>query len=341
MILGADVSWITQLEEQGYRWVDDTGVQVDPIQAAQNLGVNTVRLRIFVNPPASAYWEKPAINFKGHMMPGGWTMLGYCDKNSISKLAKRAKALGMDLMIDLHYSDHFADPVFQDIPAAWAQDTADELVQRVSDHTEDVLNTLKSAGVAPEYVQVGNELNMGLLLPVGSFHDAPDQMIRMLNAGYDAVKRCCPDTTVVTHISSGHDLHYIKLFFDVFFAKGGKTDMIGLSYYPYWFGIQHDFHEFLDTLSQTAACYGKPIVLSEIGERYDEPEKSYSLLADTLRVLEHVPDHQGVGMFYWEPEVSAEPLPDRYLLGAACLTGEKTLQYTKALRAYLDYTLPK
>lgn len=338
MILGADVSWVSQLEDQGYHWVDAENRPVDPLQAAKDLGVNAIRLRVFVDPPKDAYWQKPSLEFMGHQMPSCTTMLGYCDKNSIAAMAKRVQALGLALMIDLHYSDHFADPIFQDIPDAWRQDTAEQLVQRVAQHTEDVLRTLLAAGVTPDQVQVGNEINAGILLPLGSAQTAPDALVQMLNAGYDAVKRLCPQAAVVTHVSYGHDLDRVRAFFDPFFARGGKTDQIGLSYYPAWFGQRHKPAEFYETLCKISDLYQKPFLLSEIGGHFDDPDGTYDLLADTLQVLDSVLRGAALGMYYWEPEVADSQTPDHYPLGAAQLVGKKTLQYTRALRAYRDFT---
>ena len=169
---GVDVSWVSQLEAQGIYWIDCDGQKADPIALLKTMGADAVRLRVFVNPPAEAFWTKPEKAFAGRKFGPEKCMLGFCDKNGMLELAKRAKALGMRLMVDFHYSDHFADPVFQDIPEEWKNDSYEQLSGRVAGHTREVLELLKSQGVYPEWVQVGNELNTGLLLPVGSTRSA-------------------------------------------------------------------------------------------------------------------------------------------------------------------------
>lgn len=336
-ILGVDLGWVSQLESIGYKWVDDSGTVSDPIRAAKELGANLVRLRVFVNPPTYGFWVKPEKEMKGYKIPGGLVMLGFCDRKCVTEMAKRAKALDMKLMIDFHYSDHFADPVFQDTPDAWKELKTEELAEKVKAHTEEVLLSLKGENITPEYVQVGNEVNSGILHPTGERAKNPETMTMLLNAGYEAVKAVSPDTCVVTHVSMGHVLSVVRDFFDVFFKYNGKTDMIGLSYYPAWVQERHDPKEFLMVLNQIAALYEKPIVLSEIGGFDYEEEETYSLLFDTLKLTDKVNDHACRGLVYWEPEVYSDILPDHYPLGAAKPVGEKILQYTKALSAYKTF----
>lgn len=337
MILGVDLGWVSQLESIGYRWVDGEERPTDPIEAAKKLGANTVRLRVFVNPPEYGFWVKPSKEFRGHEIKGGLVMLGFCDKDGVVGMARRVKKNGMRLMIDFHYSDHFADPMFQDVPDAWTDLDMEGMVEKVAFHTREVLTALKDAGAVPEYVQVGNEVNTGILLPAGSRQEHPEELVRFLNAGYDAVKEVCPQTCVVTHVGMGHIWEQVKAFFDVFFRHEGKTDMIGLSYYPAWFQEKHDPETFLNMLNQAWRTYRKPVVLSEIGGRDDEEEETYHLLSDTLALMERSDGKSLKGMVYWEPETNKEVMPDKYPLGAARLKGRKTLQYTKALAAYGDY----
>ena len=336
-ILGVDLGWVSQLESIGYKWINDANDTIDPIVAAKNFGANTVRLRVFVNPPEYGFWIKPDKEMKGHKIEGGLVMLGFCDKDSVVKMAKRVKNAGMRLMIDFHYSDHFADPAFQDIPLQWENLDYAGLKEKVYEHTKNVLLALKEQGIMPEYVQVGNEINNGILNPIGNINENPQKMVGLLNQGYDAVKSVFLDSIVVTHVSAGHILEYVKGFFDVYFKYGGKTDMIGLSYYPAWFQERHNSNEFLKVLNEVYRLYGKEIVLSEIGGIDTEDEETYCLLKDTLQLVEKVEGNALKGIIYWEPEANRDILPDKYPLGAACLKGKKTLQYTKALSAFKKY----
>lgn len=333
-IYGADLGWVSQLESQGVCWIDDNGNQTDPVEALKDMGVNAVRLRVFVNPPKEARWRKPRKRIEGGTVGGEECMLGFCDKESVLKMADRVKRQHMKLMIDFHYSDHFADPVFQDIPAAWEKDSFEDMCKRVAEHTEEVLQLLKAHDICPDWVQVGNEIESGILLPTGSFEEQPEQLVSLLGEGYRAIKACCPACSVVTHVNCGNDYDRCTRFFDTFFAYGGQTDIMAFSYYPYWMRIVHDEQTLQDHLTRLSQKYRRPVMISEIGGPEHEAEETYQLLVSAVRAVKSVPDGQGLGLFYWEPEVGADLLPDHYILGASAAVGENRLQFTKAMSAY-------
>ena len=323
-----DLGWVSQLEAMGVFWVDEQDKQVDPLAALKKMGVDSVRLRVFVNPPESGIWKK---------RENETCMLGFSDAAGVLEMSKRVKENGMKLMIDFHYSDHFADPQFQDIPEAWEKDSDEELAAHVYGHTKEVLTLLTESHIYPEWVQVGNEINPGVLLPKGSVREHPEAMVAFLNAGYEAVKACCPDCQVITHLASGAFYNECKAFYDTFFRLGGKTDIIGLSHYPYWYELfaPGKMDDLADCMSKYVTSYGKPVMVVEVGELETEPDKSYQLLCDTIEAIKSIPGEQETGIFYWEPEVGKNLLPDGYPLGAAVLVGEKKLRFTKAMEAYL------
>lgn len=360
--LGADFGWLSQLESMGYRWADENGCLSDPVRAAQELGTNAARLRVFVNPPKEAFWEKP---------DGTRCMLGFCDAESILKMSRRIRAAGMRLLLDFHYSDHFADPQYQHIPEAWKDYPPEQMAEAVAAHTREVLQLLGSEGIVPDWVQVGNEINPGILLPCGSLKNHPGQMVQFLNAGYDAVKECCPDCLVITHTAGLLLSDVCRDFYSRFFEYGGKTDIIGLSYYPYWYRMvlqyqEQDAKNTADNSGTESAVnpigtvfqkvpdlspsalkpellritkrFGKPVMIVETGDSDDEPLLTKQLLADTIRALKETAQETGMdsGIFYWEPEVCRTLLPDHYPLGAARLLKPQVLQYTEALSAYRE-----
>lgn len=333
-IYGVDIGWVSQLEARGIYWINDRQKQIDPIEALQAMGADAVRLRVFVHPPDDAYWHKPKKEFMGREIGGEDTMLGFCGKEQVLEMAARIKKYHMRLMIDFHYSDHFADPTFQDMPAEWENDDFETLVARVEQHTKEVLDLLTKNGIFPDWVQVGNEVNTGIMHPEGSIIEQPAQLITFLNTGYRAVKSCCPDCQVVTHIAGGHDYNICTKFFDVFFSQNGLTDIIGLSYYPHWMKFQHDEKELTRLVTTLVGKYGKPVMLSEIGAPENEAKETYELLFSSIRAMRAVADGKGLGLFYWEPEVGADFLPDHYPLGAAKKAGENRIQFTRALTAY-------
>ena len=330
---GVDLGWLSQLEAEGVTWVDEEKRPVDPIDVLVEMGADSVRLRIFVNPPKDAYWKK---------RENETCMLGFCDAKSVLEMSKRVKEKGLTLMLDFHYSDHFADPQFQDIPDAWKHDDNEGLKKRVYEHTKEVLTLFTQNDIYPEWVQVGNEINPGLLLPNGS-KENPEVMVSLLNAGYEAVKECCPECQVITHVAGIDKADWVAPFLEIFFTNGGKTDIMGFSHYPYWYkmmggeaAVTEDLQENLTRFSRE---YKKPVMIVEVGGPENEEQETYDLLCDTIEAIQNVPDGMGQGVYYWEPEVGKDFVPDQYPLGAAIKTGEKTIRFTKAMTAYKKYNV--
>lgn len=199
------------------------------------------------------------------------------------------------------------------------------------------MTLLTDNAIVPEWVQVGNEINPGILLPYGSRKENPENLVSFLNAGYDAVKECCPACKVITHIIALHEQKYCEPFWKSFFGLGGKTDVMGFSHYPYWFKTEQSMEFLLQHLMGYEERYHKPIMICEVGGPEDQEEVTYELIMNTIKAVEKLPNDNGLGVVYWEPEVGAALLPDKYPLGAARVVDEHTLQFTKALSAYKDY----
>lgn len=330
MIYGADIGFLSQLEAQGVQWVDDNGNTRDALELLKEKGVNAVRLRVFVKPPEDFVWTKP---------DGTTCMLGYTDTQALLYNAKRAEELGMKIMVVFHYSDHFADPLIQDVPSEWEGASESELEQYVYDYTAYIMEQLAEEGVYPEWVQVGNEVSYGMLYPSGS-NQTNDftQLTNYLNSGYDAVKSVSPNTKVVTHLTHGSGIAHFAWFFENFITKcGGKTDVIGMSYYPYWTSSYDGdcIENVTYNLCQMASQYGKEVMICETGELESNPAETYKLLRKEINALEVVPNNNGIGVFYWEPEANSTILPDGYTLGATENVGDKKLHFTDALNAFL------
>lgn len=330
MIYGADIGFLSQLEAQGVQWVDDNGNTRDALELLKEKGVNAVRLRVFVKPPEDFVWTKP---------DGTTCMLGYTDTQALLYNARRAEELGMEIMVVFHYSDHFADPLIQDVPSEWEGASESELEQYVYDYTAYIMEQLAEEGVYPEWVQVGNEVSYGMLYPSGS-NQTNDftQLTNYLNSGYDAVKSVSPNTKVVTHLTHGSGIAHFAWFFENFITKcGGKTDVIGMSYYPYWTSSYDGdcIENVTYNLCQMASQYGKEVMICETGELESNPTETYELLRKEINALEVVPNNNGIGVFYWEPEANSTILPDGYTLGATENVGDKKLHFTDALNAFL------
>ncbi len=334
---GADLGWMSQLEARGFKWINEKGRSVSCLEAVKEKGTNSVRFRVFVDPPQKAYVEDSE---------GMMTMLGYCDAMNVAKAALRAKEAGMRVMLDFHYSDEFADPKKQYIPKKWEKLSHKELCEKVAEHTNKTLKLMKTYGVEPEWVQVGNEINPGMMHPMGDLENHPKELVDYINSGYDAVKEVFPECKVILHLASGQHPKWVMPFLENFFENGGRTDILGFSDYPYWCDLinKEDPEDYIDSsIENWSRClqmyrdkYHKPVMITEIGGPEYEAEDTRKLIGDTIRMLKNVPDNEGLGIFYWEPEVCSEVLPDSYPLGASKLTKNYTLQLTEALSAYRD-----
>jgi arabinogalactan endo-1,4-beta-galactosidase len=324
---GADIGWLNQMENMGISWQNSSGVQKDPLQILKDSGVNSVRLRVFVNPPSNFTWQKT---------PNETCILGYGDKTGVVWMAQRANALGMRIMIDFHYSDHFADPAYQDKPAAWTNYTFSQLKTAVYEHTYDVMSALANVGIYPEWVQVGNEINAGLLWPEGKYNNF-SQLSQLLNSGYDAVKAVSSSSKVVTHLANGYDNSVFRWFFDNFInTYGGKTDVIGMSYYPYWSGVDYtqNINALGTNLNDMASRYNKEVMVVEVGGLESNATNTYNLLRATIDKVKAVPNSKGLGVFYWEPQANSTVLPDGYSLGATTAISNTVLRFTSAIDAF-------
>jgi arabinogalactan endo-1,4-beta-galactosidase len=281
---GADVSWLPQMEATGYEFKDEKGNQANVLQLLKDRGINSVRLRVFVNPS-----DDPRS--------------GHCSKEETVAMALRAQNLGMDVMINFHYSDSWADPSQQNIPKAWEDLSFKALKAKVYEHTFEVLSAVKAAGVTPKWVQVGNEIPGGMLWPEGST-DNWEQLGQLLNAGYDATKAVDDTIQVIVHVDEGDNHEKFVHFFDNATEQEVQYDIIGLSYYPYW--VEKDYTETIDNLAfnlkDMVKRYDKDVMVVEVGGLYDQVENTKNLLEATIKAVKEVPDNRGVGVMYWEPQ---------------------------------------
>lgn len=274
---GADVSWVTKLEAEGYTFNDASGAQTECMQLLkQQCGVNAIRLRVWVNPA------------------DGWN-------NSDDVLAKamRASSLGLRLMIDFHLSDTWADPGSQTIPAAWASYDLEGMKQAVSDHVTKVLTKLKNFKIEPEWVQIGNETSTGMLWPMGQYTNGSNYAV-LTNAGYDAVKAILPDAKVIVHLHSGDRLGIYTTIFDYLTKNGGKYDLIGMSLYPSASSWKTTADACLGNIKKLHTVYGKNVMICEIGMEYYEAEACRDCISYLMTSGQETGHLEGI--FYWEPE---------------------------------------
>ena len=301
---GADVSWVTQMEAGGKKFYNATGTQTECMALLKSLGMNAIRLRVWVNPTD-----------------------GWCNKQDLLVKALRANNLGMRIMIDFHYSDSWADPSKQTKPAAWTSLSLADLKTAVGTHTTEVLNLLKANNITPEWVQVGNETGDGMLWEDGRASTNMASYAALNNAGYDAVKAIFPNAKVVVHLNNGFDNGLFRWLFDGLKSHGAKWDVIGLSVYPYWYKTSNDWQncniDCLANMNDMVSRYGKEVMICETGMSYDAPDIAKSFLTDLILKTKSVASNKGLGVFYWEPEAYGKW--QGYTLGAFDDAGKPTV----------------
>jgi arabinogalactan endo-1,4-beta-galactosidase len=275
-VKGADAGWLQQMESQGIKFYDDAGVQKDCLQILKEHGINSIRLRTWVNPSD-----------------------GWCNKDNTIIMAKRLKDMGFKFMLDFHYADSWADPGKQPKPAAWTSLSFADLLQKVYDYTYDVMNSLKAQGIYPEWVQVGNETNDGMLWEDGRASKSMSNFTQIINRGYDAVKAVSPSSQVIVHISNGYDNSLFRWIFDGLKNNGGKYDIIGMSIYPTTSDWSTLNSQCLTNMNDMKSRYGKPSMIVEIGMEYTAASTCKSFITD---IIAKVKQSGNNGVFYWEPE---------------------------------------
>lgn len=313
-VRGGDLSGLAKNEDHGATYADRRGVPGYAVEILADAGMNLGRLKVWVD-PADGY------NDLAHVVASG----------------KRIKAAGMELLVDFHYSDRWADPGAQHPPAAWADLTPEQLAQAVHDHTREVLEALKAEGVRADYVQVGNEINPGMLWPHGQTWDVDpsdevagaqwDNLALFLTAGADAVAEVDPRTKVILHLTNiNHGIGSLTWWFDEVTARSVPFDTIGLSYYGYWHGSFADLQEAVSVLSERydrdvlVVEYAYPFTLADdepawenIIDRPDELVPGYpATVAGQAAYMRAVQDTvagaeggRGIGTVYWEPTWTA------------------------------------
>ena len=312
---GADISWYTEMEADGRRFCNQQGEERSCPALMKELGMNAVRLRVWVNPSLR--------------------LCDYCHTADVVAKAKAASALGMEVLIDFHYSDWWADPGRQDIPAEWTDKSVAALQTAVAGHTKAVLTALKDAGVQPRWVQVGNETNSGMLLETGRASDASTAYAQLFQSGAEAAREVFPNIQVIAHLANGYDQGSLLWNLNLLKKGGARFDMIGLSCYPslyrYWsdgkyvnvrFWSETDRREVtltsaadyiratFESIDFLASRFGVPVMICETGVPVADVAAGAQLVADLMTRARSNPHCQGV--FYWEPECEPSWRPSSY-----------------------------
>ena len=223
----ADLSDLKKIEDAGIVFKNASGQAEDLMTTLASEGCNAIRLRL---------WKNPADEHASY--------------EEVKAVAQRIKSHNMKLWLSVHYSDTWADPGQQTTPSAWANLTLTQLKDSVYNYTKAIVTEMQ-----PDYIQIGNEINGGLLWPKGSINN-PDQFLALLTVGIQAVRDNAPNTQIIVHYA-GIDAA------DWFFGQltGLDYDIIGLSYYPVWHGKNLDLLS--TTIQDLGAVYDKDVVIAE------------------------------------------------------------------------------
>lgn len=294
--LGADISGTTELESRGIRLYNQKGEIRECTALMKEIGLDAVRLRVWVNPRG-----------------------GFCSKEDVLQMALRAKYYNMAVMVDFHYSDWWADPGKQHLPAAWQYMSFGEVKYQLAEHTRETLQLLKDHGVEVRWVQIGNETTHGFLWPIGRAEDNMKQYAELTDAGYEAAKSVYPETTCIVHLDGGCDLKRYEFIFEGLRNHGARWDMIGMSVYPYWdieagltLNEEETFSRVVDNIKVLKQRYGTDIMITETGFDVRKPKEGKRSLARLIDMARRQTDGICHGVFYWAPELE----DGAYWLGA-------------------------
>lgn len=330
--MGSDISMLGYMQQQGMVFKNSSGIAQPADQILYDAGDNLFRLRLFVNPDTNYSHTGGAIQTESYDIA----------------LAQQIKANdpGAKLLLDLHYSDTWADPAHQTIPAAWQGDSLSQLQSQIQNYTSSTLIDFKNAGVMPDMVQVGNEITNGLLWPTGqlvySGSTAKKQaswqaMGSLLNSAITGVRDAQgtgPAVQIAIHIDGGDRDGGPQYFFanltnpqwgDV---SANSFDILGVSYYPSTSDGLSTLTTNLDALADT---YNKKIMVLETNAPWkpttaasdpsypDTPAGQEQFLIDLRNAIMNLPNGDGEGLVYWYPESVQIPGQYTYNGGATAL----------------------
>ena len=276
---GADIGWLSEMEAKGIKFYNSKGQEQDCIDILKGLGMNTLRFRVWVNPT------------------NGW-----CGQEDVVKQAVRASKKGMRILIDFHYSDYWADPGKQNKPEKWKNVSFQSLNDSLRQHTLSVLKALKNNNVTPEWVQVGNETNDGMLWEEGRASKNMAQFAALVKTGYAATKEVFPTSKVIVHISNGYDNGLFKWIFDGLKNNGATWDVIGMSLYPSVSDWATKTDQCIYNMYDMINRYGKEVMVVEVGMPADQPQACKQFITDLISKTRALQGKKGLGVLYWEPQ---------------------------------------
>lgn len=298
-IRGVDISSIISLEESGVTFYNEAGQAQDIFTTLSDAGTNYVRVRI---------WNDP-YDSEGNGYGGGNN-----DVEKAIEIGKRATENDMQVLVNFHYSDFWADPGKQMAPKEWEDFSVEEKVDAVYDFTFETVSRMQEEGIDVGMVQIGNETN-------SSFIDETDwkDITALFSSGSQAIRDIDSDILVALHFTNPERQGSYEFYAETLETYNVDYDVFASSYYPFWHGTLENLNTLLSDISDT---YDKDVLVVETSYAYtiedgdghentvtagDEAE-GYPITvqgqANLLRdVIQSVADigERGLGVFYWEP----------------------------------------
>ena len=305
---GVDISSLYEIEQNGGKYYNAAGEEEDLFKILADNGVNWVRLRVWNNPK-----------------DGG----GSNNVEVDTKLAVRAKKAGLKLLVDFHYSDTWADPGKQPMPAEWKNLNEKQLNVAVEKYTRESIEVFIKAGARPDAVQIGNELNNGFMWPLGKIWGDNGEkvggfkgfttLLKSASAGVRQAQGDGEKIKIIIHLADGGKNDLYRAIFDPITQAKVDYDIIGLSFYTYWHGSCNDLKRNMNDLAKR---YGKEMAVMETAYAFTKDDGDaqgnvfmvYSgdndgylpsvqgqatAVRDVIATVAGIKG--GLGVFYWEP----------------------------------------
>jgi len=292
---GADFSSLVNLENSGLVYKDSSSASGAKFETIlHNHGANLARIRVWTSTSSSQYSLSYGL-----------------------ALAKRVVAAGMQVYVDLHYSDTWADPGHQAIPSSWPKDLAG-LNTQIYTYTNSLVKSFAAQGTPISIIEIGNEINDGMLWPVGRISvNGYSPLSQLLHSAANGVRDASSTTKVMIHLANGWDSSGVSSFYNQIFIQGQlattDVDILGFSFYPFY-GTGATLNALKSSLQAIVTKLNKDVMVAETdwpascsGVSLSEPSVAISAagqstwVADIKNVLAGLSGGHGIGIVYWEP----------------------------------------
>jgi len=308
--LGADISGTTELEQRGVQLYNAAGEPRENTFLMHELGLNAIRLRVWVHPQNREFRQDSLGNWIGVVVPPMEGHHPWSSKEDVLDMALRAKALDMPVMIDFHYSDWWADPHKQNIPEAWQNLSYEQIRDSATAHTRDVLQLLRQHRIDVRWIQIGNETTHGFLWPVARAEENMANYASITDACYAAAKSVYPKALCIVHIDCGSDMKRYRFILNGLRTYNARYDMVGMSMYPYWDqqeqGLDNEdstLYRIQRNIETIYRDYGRETMITEFGYESWREDSGYDYTLKSIRVLRDSTHGHCHGIFYWAPEL--------------------------------------